>query len=120
MPKPFKPPILKMTARNVSVAYGSKIAINDVSIDVDQDEVVGAVNLVAPSSARQKDIARELGRALHRPAVVPAPRFALRIVVGEFADSIIASQRLEPQTLTANGFGFEHADLTSAVRWLVR
>ena len=87
---------------------------------VDHDEVVGAVNLVAPSSARQKDIARELGRALHRPAVVPAPRFALRIVVGEFADSIIASQRLEPQTLTASGFGFEHADLTSAVRWLVR
>jgi len=87
---------------------------------VDHDEVVGAVNLVAPSSARQKDIARELGRALHRPAVVPAPRFALRIVVGEFADSIIASQRLEPQALTASGFGFEHADLTSAVRWLVR
>ena len=87
---------------------------------VDHDEVVGAVNLVAPSSARQKDIARELGRALHRPAVVPAPRFALRIVVGEFADSIIASQRIEPQVLTASGFGFEHADLTSAVRWLVR
>ena len=87
---------------------------------VDHDEVVGAVNLVAPSSARQKDIARELGRALHRPAVVPAPRFALRTVVGEFADSIIASQRLEPQILTSSGFRFEHADLTSAVRWLVR
>ncbi len=87
---------------------------------IDHDEVVGPVNLVAPTPARQKDIARELGRALHRPAFVPAPRFALRIVVGEFADSIIASQRLEPQVLTASGFGFEHADLTSAVRWLVR
>ena len=87
---------------------------------IDRDEVVGPVNLVAPTPARQKDIARELGRALHRPAFVPAPRFALRIVVGEFADSIIASQRLEPQVLTESGFGFEHADLTSAVRWLVR
>ncbi|WP_404387261.1 TIGR01777 family oxidoreductase [Humibacillus xanthopallidus] len=87
---------------------------------IDHDEVVGPVNLVAPTPARQKDIARELGRALHRPAFVPAPRFALRIVVGEFADSIIASQRLEPQVLTESGFGFEHADLTSAVRWLVR
>ena len=87
---------------------------------IDHDEVVGPVNLVAPNPARQKDIARELGRALHRPSFVPAPRFALRIVVGEFADSIIASQRLLPQVLTDSGFGFEHADLTSAVRWLVR
>ncbi|HET7802208.1 MAG TPA: TIGR01777 family oxidoreductase [Humibacillus xanthopallidus] len=87
---------------------------------VDHDEIVGPVNLVAPMPVRQKDIARELGRALHRPAFVPAPRFALRIVVGEFADSIIASQRLEPHVLTSAGFAFEHADLTSAVNWLVR
>jgi len=87
---------------------------------VDHDEITGPVNLVAPTPARQKDIARELGRALHRPAFVPAPRFALRAVVGEFADSIIASQRLEPRVLTETGFGFEHADLTSAVSWLVR
>ncbi len=64
---------------------------------IDHDEIVGPVNLVGPEPARQKDIARELGTALHRPAFVPAPRFALRVVVGEFADSIIASQRLEPQ-----------------------
>ncbi len=87
---------------------------------VDHDEITGPVNLVAPTPARQKDIARELGRALHRPAFVPAPRFALRAVVGEFADSIIASQRLEPEVLTGTGFRFEHADLTSAVSWLVR
>jgi uncharacterized protein len=87
---------------------------------IDHDEVVGPVNLVAPAPARQQDIARAIGRALHRPAFVPAPRFALRTVVGEFADSIIASQRLEPQILTSSGFRFEHADLTSAVRWLVR
>jgi uncharacterized protein len=87
---------------------------------VDHDEITGPVNLVAPTPARQKDIARELGRALRRPAFVPAPRFALRAVVGEFADSIIASQRLEPRVLTETGFGFEHADLTSAVSWLVR
>jgi uncharacterized protein len=87
---------------------------------IDHDDVVGPVNLVAPSPARQKDIAREIGRAVHRPAFVPAPRLALRLVVGEFADSIIASQRLEPQVLTQAGFTFEHADLTGAVRWLVR
>jgi uncharacterized protein (TIGR01777 family) len=86
---------------------------------IDRDDIVGPVNLVAPTPARQKDIARELGRALHRPAFVPAPSFALRLVIGEFADSIVASQRLEPRVLTETGFGFAHADLTSAVRWLV-
>ena len=94
--------------------------VNALTRLIDDPEIVGPVNLVAPTPARQTDIARELGRALHRPAFVPAPRFALRIIVGEFADSIIASQRLEPQVLTASGFGFEHADLTSAVSWLVR
>ena len=94
--------------------------VNALTRLIDDPEIVGPVNLVAPTPARQTDIAGELGRALHRPAFVPAPRFALRIIVGEFADSIIASQRLEPQVLTASAFGFEHADLTSAVSWLVR
>ncbi len=86
---------------------------------IDNVDVTGPVNLVAPAPARQKDIAAELGRALHRPALVPAPRFALRLVVGEFADSIVASQRLDPEVLTRHGFVFEHGDLPGAVRWLV-
>lgn len=87
---------------------------------VDHPEITGPVNLVAPGDARQGDIARELGRALARPALLPAPRFALRIVVGEFADSILASQRVEPQRLLDEGFTFAHPDLAGAVRWLVR
>ena len=59
MPKPFKPPVLKMTARNVSVAYGSKIAINDVSIDVDQDEVVA---FIGPSGCGKSTFLRTLNR----------------------------------------------------------
>jgi uncharacterized protein (TIGR01777 family) len=86
---------------------------------IDHPEVTGPVNLVAPQPARQKDIAAELGRALHRPAIVPAPRFALRMVVGEFAESIVASQRLDPEVLSRDGFVFEHGDLPGAVRWLV-
>ena len=59
MPKHSKPPILKMTARNVSVAYGSKIAINDVSIDVDQDEVVA---FIGPSGCGKSTFLRTLNR----------------------------------------------------------
>lgn len=87
---------------------------------VDRPELTGAFNVVAPQPARQKDIARAIGSALSRPAVLPAPRLALRVVVGEFADSILASQRVEPAALHSSGFDFEHRDLDTAVSWLVQ
>lgn len=87
---------------------------------VDRPELAGAFNLVAPQAARQREIAQAIGSALSRPAVLPAPRLALRVVVGEFADSILASQRIAPDALRDAGFEFEHGDLDTAVRWLVQ
>lgn len=87
---------------------------------IDRPDLVGAFNLTSPGAARQHEIAAAIGRALSRPALVPAPRFALRAVVGEFADYITASQRVEPAALLASGFTFEHPDLDSAVTWLVQ
>ncbi|GAB3048834.1 TIGR01777 family oxidoreductase [Intrasporangium mesophilum] len=87
---------------------------------LDRPELTGPFNLVAPQPARQKDIARAIGSALSRPAVLPAPRLALRVVVGEFADSILASQCVEPAALRSSGFEFEHRDLDTAVSWLVQ
>ncbi|EWS99590.1 epimerase [Intrasporangium oryzae NRRL B-24470] len=85
---------------------------------IDHPELTGPVNLVAPGEARQKEIARAIGAALSRPAFLPAPQFALRVVVGEFADSIVASQRIRPARLLESGFAFEHPDLETAIRWL--
>ena len=45
---------------------------------------------------------------------------AIRAVIGEFADYVVASQRVEPVALLASGFTFEHPDLDGAVRWLVK
>lgn len=86
---------------------------------VDHPEVTGAVNLTGPAPARQREIAAELGRALHRPALLPAPAPALRLVVGEFAGEILASARVLPRRLEASGFAFEHPDLGTAIDWLV-
>jgi len=86
---------------------------------VDHPELVGPFNLVAPGVARQGEIASAIGSALSRPAFVPAPRFALRAVLGEFADYVVASQRVEPEALLSAGFTFEHPELDGAVRWLV-
>lgn len=87
---------------------------------IDHPELAGPFNLAAPGAARQREIASAIAAALHRPAVLPAPRLALRAVVGEFADSIVASQRVVPEALGSAGFAFEHPDLESAVSWLVR
>ncbi|MGO4598847.1 TIGR01777 family oxidoreductase [Terrabacter sp. 2RAF25] len=87
---------------------------------IDRPELVGPFNAAAPGAARQKEIAATIGAALSRPAILPAPRFALRAVIGEFADYVVASQRLQPAALLASGFTFEHPDLSEAVTWLVR
>jgi uncharacterized protein (TIGR01777 family) len=86
---------------------------------IDHPDVLGPVNLAAPGVARQKEIARELGHQLRRPAVLPAPTLALRLVIGEFAGSVVASQRMTPQVLLDHGFDFRHPDLPSAVRWML-
>lgn len=86
---------------------------------IDHPEIVGPVNVVSPAPARQRDIAAELGRQLSRPALLPAPRLALRAVVGEFANYIVSSQQVVPTRLVDSGFTFEHPDLESAVRWLL-
>ena len=79
--------------------------------------VAGPVNLTGPAPVRNSDFARTLGRVLHRPALLPAPRIALRFVLGEFADETLASMRVRPTVLAASGYRFRHGDLESALRW---
>lgn len=79
-------------------------------------DVAGPVNLVGPEPVRQKEFAAALGHALHRPALLPAPGFALRAAVGEFADEgILAGQRVRPSVLAASGFTFAHATVEQAL-----
>lgn len=85
-----------------------------------EDGITGPVNLSAPGEARQGAVVRAIASNLHRPAVVPVPPPALRVVVGEFANDILASQRMRPAVLTDNGFTFEHPDVEAAAAWLTR
>jgi uncharacterized protein len=74
----------------------------------------GPVNLVA-GSVRNADFARVLGQALHRPALVPVPAFALRLAVGELAESILNGRNVVPAGLRALGFTFAHPELADAI-----
>lgn len=78
----------------------------------------GPVNLTAPRPVTNREFARTLGRVLARPAFLPAPAFALRLLLGrEFADRmLLGGQRVLPAALERHGFGFRHPDLEGALR----
>jgi uncharacterized protein (TIGR01777 family) len=77
---------------------------------VDHPELTGPVNLVGPQPERQRQVASELGRQLHRPALLPAPAFGIRAVLGGFADEVLTSKRVMPNALQDSGF--QHTDTT--------
>lgn len=84
------------------------------------DGVSGAVNVCGPAPVRNADFARTLGKVLHRPAVLPVPAFALRIVAGEFANEALTSLRVRSSRLSDAGFSYTHPDLVAGLRWAVR
>ena len=76
----------------------------------------GAFNACGPRPATNREFARTLGRVLHRPAVMPVPPIALRIVLGELAGSVTSSQRMVPTRALAAGYQFQYPELEAALR----
>ena len=77
------------------------------------------IRSLAARFAAKEAIAKALGAALHRPAVLPAPAFAMRAVLGEFAMEVLGGQRVVGDALRDSGYQLIHGDLDTAVRWLV-
>jgi uncharacterized protein len=88
---------------------------------LEDDGLSGPVNLTAPEPVTDADFAAALGRAVHRPARLPAPAAALWVTFGaEMASEMLLSgQRVVPAALVSHGFGFTHATLDDALRWVV-
>lgn len=79
-------------------------------------DFTGPVNTVAPNPVRNSEFTRILAKTLHRPAVFPAPAFALRLALGEMADALLlASQKVMPSKLQQAGYQFEQPDLRNAL-----
>jgi uncharacterized protein len=84
---------------------------------LDRESVRGVYNVTAPEPIRNREFARQLGRAMHRPSLVPAPSFALRLMFGEMADEVLlGGQRVIPRRLQADGFRFAYPAVESALR----
>jgi uncharacterized protein (TIGR01777 family) len=82
------------------------------------DGVTGPVNLTAPGPLTNRQFARALGRVLSRPALVPAPAFALRAALGEMADALLlSSARVRPTVLLESGYRFRFDTAEAALRY---
>lgn len=84
---------------------------------IDRPEVRGTYNITAPEPLRNRDFARALGRALHRPSFMPVPGFMLRLIFGDMADeAMLGGQRVIPARATREGFTFAYPTLDSSLR----
>lgn len=91
-------------------------AVRALAFAVAHDTITGPF-VVAAGAVRQRELAAVLGRVLGRPAFVPAPAFALRLLLGDMADEmLLASQRVRPLALERAGFRFRDPELEPALR----
>ena len=84
---------------------------------IETTAIKGPLNLTAPGPVTNREFTEALARALHRPALVPTPAFALRLLLGEMADAMILNgRRVLPATAERSGFEFRYPDLDSALQ----
>jgi len=93
--------------------------VSAVAFLLTAEECRGPFNFTAPQPVRQKEFARQLGAALHRPAILPAPSLVMKLALGEFGRSLLQGQKVAPRALTESGFLFTYPELAPALREIV-
>ena len=82
-------------------------------------KIEGAVNLTSPNPVTNQEFTAALALALKRPAIFPAPAFALRAVLGGFSSEVLGSKKVTPKVLVDNKFEFDYPHVSSALTTLV-
>lgn len=90
-----------------------------IGFAVEHEPLAGPVLAVSPEPVTNSVFTKALGRALHRPTVLPVPATALRLAFGGIADELLASYRCRPSRLLAAGFTFRHPQLASCLQRLL-
>jgi len=82
-------------------------------------EITGPVNFTAPNPVRNRELTTALGRVLNRPTFVTAPEFMIRLIMGEFGDTLLTGQKVFPKRLLDAGFKFNFPDIDAALEDLL-
>ena len=85
----------------------------------DHPQITGPLNFCAPNPVTNRELAATLGKTLHRPAIMPAPAFMMRLAVGEFSQVLLGSQRTVPRKLLDHGFEFQYPEIVKALAAIV-
>ncbi|MBF0204581.1 MAG: TIGR01777 family protein [Desulfamplus sp.] len=89
--------------------------ISAIFFFMENDEIKGSVNLVAPGMIKHREFASSLGHALNRPSFMPAPDFMIKAIMGEMGQAFLSSQKATPSVLNSKGFSFKYSDIKSAL-----
>jgi uncharacterized protein (TIGR01777 family) len=87
-----------------------------IKFAVSSSDCVGPINAVAPDPVRNADLTRVLGHVLGRPAVLPAPAFAIKLAFGQLSEALLGSQRVSCEKALKLGYKFKYTDLTIALQ----
>ena len=82
-------------------------------------KIEGPVNLTSPNPVTNQEFTAALARALNRPAIFPAPAFALKLVLGGFSSEVLGSKRVVPKVLLDSKFEFDYPHLLEAIKALI-
>ena len=85
-----------------------------------ENPISGAVNVTSPNPVTNQEFTSALARALHRPALFPAPAFALKIALGGFSSEVLGSKKVIPHVLQEAGFTWDYPHITEALNQLVQ
>src|SRR6185295_15061608 len=85
-----------------------------------ESTVRGVFNATSPFPVTNREFTQALAEAVHRPAIIPVPAFALRLALGEMAEIVLASQRAIPDAAQRAGFVFKHPDIYAALAQIAR
>lgn len=100
--------------------YMSWISVHDIvraiEFSMTTQQIAGAVNLTAPNPVTNAEFTRIMGKVLHRPTILPAPGFGLKLILGDMAqEMLLEGNKVTPDKLIANGFKFEYPNLEAAL-----
>ena len=87
---------------------------------IDNENVSGAFNAASPGIIQMKEFAKTFGNVLNRPSLLPVPKFALKLVVGELGEYAVMSQRTSVEKIIQSGYKFQFENLEEALRDLLR
>jgi uncharacterized protein len=94
-------------------------AVGLIQLAISSPKLSGPVNATAPNPVTNEEFTRTLAAALHRPAILSVPKFALHLLFGDMAQIIYASQRVIPEAATRAGYEFRFPKLDGALRDVV-